>query len=884
MAALSAVAVIVSALVPVSAAQAATQAATQAKDRTYFAAADGLDVGRCDVRHACSLEHAQDLVRHEARKGRDVTVLLEDGTYRVTEPLVFDARDGGRDGHTVRWTAAPGARPVISGATPISGWSVHDEEAGVYVADTPVGVDSRQLYVNGIIAQRASLPLANSDVTPTPTGLTVNNQQLAYLSGLPDQGRIEFQSLGDFTNRYSPVESIDGSTITMAQPAWDNNTWGWDTVQNSFLAGPTWSLENSLAFLDQVGEWYLDPSAGKLYYKPGDGVDPDDLDVELPQVESLVSISGTYDEPVTGLAFDGIEFTGTSWLGPSTHGYATQQNGAFIKDAYDYRPDDAFTSCSRGCEMFERARFDAWYQEPAAVQVSAAHGISLTNNRFTDLGQTALGIGNDANAMLSGVGLGASGIDVVGNVFNEVGGHGIAVGGVREDAHHPSDPRMINKDIRIENNTVNRVAVEYKDNSGILSTYATNVQIVHNEVANVAYDGIDTGYGWGINDAGGSAEYVRRGYYNWHPLYTTPTTLKDNLVAGNLIHHTKARFADGGSLYNLSASPGTVVERNYLFNVSGVGLYLDEGTRYTTYRQNVLQGTNPWIFTNAYSDGNNTSDNMIRENWFNSGGAQIPNAEERNNQLIDNVSVAGTSWPQGALDVMCEAGVAPEYRTTLNANLFGLAQCPVDAPIGDGYETTAVSASQSYFGQQVGGSGTAFGVAAAGADVWGGGGQRDDAFGALYRTGSFTAGSSVSVRVDTINDTNAWAKSGVMVRNDMAAPGASSGYAIAAVTPRNGVVFQWDANGDGYLDSASQARVDTHRAVWVRLDRVGGQVSASYSYDGVNYRPIGSPVTLPGAAEVQDGGVFSTSHDVARAAINVFSDLRPAEPAGSDRP
>ncbi|WP_129783954.1 right-handed parallel beta-helix repeat-containing protein [Promicromonospora panici] len=876
MAALSAVAVIVSTLVPVQAAQ----AAPQVKDRTYFAAADGLDVGECEVKHACSLERAQELVRQEARKGRDVTVLLEDGTYRVSEPLEFSAQDGGRDGHTVRWTAAPGARPVISGSAPISGWSVHDEEAGVYVADTPPGVDSRQLYVNGIIAQRAALPLANSDVTPTATGLTINNQQLDYLGDLPDQGRIEFQSLGDFTNRYSPVESIDGSTITMAQPAWDNNTWGWDTVQNSFLAGPTWSLENSLAFLDQVGEWYLDPSAGKLYYKPGDGVDPDDLDVELPQVESLVSISGTYDEPVTGLAFDGIEFTGTSWLGPSTHGYATQQNGAFIKDAYDYRPDDAFTSCSRGCEMFERARFDAWYQEPAAVQVSAAQGISLTNNRFTNLGQTALGIGNDANAMLSGVGLGASGIDVLGNVFNEVGGHGIAVGGVREDAHHPSDPRMINKDIRIENNTVNRVAVEYKDNSGILSTYATNVQIVHNEVANVAYDGIDTGYGWGANDAGGSAEYVRRGYYNWHPLYTTPTTLKENLVAGNLIHHTKARFADGGSLYNLSASPGTVVERNYLFNVSGVGLYLDEGTRYTTYRQNVLQGTNPWIFTNAYSDGNNTSDNMIRENWYNSGGAQIPNAEERNNQLIDNVSVSGTSWPQGALDVMCEAGVAPQYRTTLNANLFGLAQCPVDAPVSDWYETTAASAGASYFGQRE----TAFGVAAAGADVWGAGGQRDDAFGALYRAGSFSAGSSVSVRVDTINDTNAWAKSGVMVRNDLTQPGASSGYAIAAVTPRNGVVFQWDADGDGYLDTGAQARVDTHRAVWVRLDRAGGQVSASYSYDGVNYRRIGSPVTLPGAAEVQDGGIFTTSHDATTGAINVFSNLAPAEPAASTQP
>jgi hypothetical protein len=848
---------------PVAAAQAAAS-------HTYHVAPDGAGSGPCTAEQPCSIERVQQLIRDGSRPDGDITVLLGDGTYRISAPLEFRADDGGRGGHTVRWTAAPGARPVISGAVEISGWSLHDATAGIYVADSPQGLDSRQLYVNGIIAPRASVRLALTDVTPTPTGLTINTSQLSYLSGLPGQNRIEFQSLGDFTNRYSPVERIVGNTITMAQPAWDNNTWGWDTVQNSLLSAPTWYLENSLAFLDDVGEWYLDPSAGKLYYKPGAGVDPNGLDVELPRLESLVSIGGTYDNPVTGLTFDGIEFTGTSWLGPSSHGYANQQNGAFIKDAYAYRPANAFTSCSRGCEAFERARGNSWYQEPAAVQVSAARDISLTNSRFTNLGQTALGIGNDANAHLSGVGLGASRIDVVGNVFTEVGGHGIAVGGVLPDAHHPSDPRMINRDVLIQNNTVNRVAVEYKDNSGILSTYTTNVRILHNEVANVAYDGIDTGYGWGANDAGGSAEYDRRGYYRWNPRYSTPTTLRDNLVAGNLVHHTKARFADGGNLYNLAASPGTVVERNYLFNVHGVGLYLDEGTRYTTYRHNVLQGTNPWIFTNAYSDGNNTADNLIQENWYNSGGAQIPNAEQRNNRLIGNVSVQGTNWPAAARQVMCAAGVAPQYRTELNANLFGFAQCPANTPVGGGYGTTASSARQSWFGQQ----GTAFGLGARGADVWGAGGQRDDEFGAIYRARSFSSGSSVSVRVGTLNDTHAWAKSGVMVRNDMTAPGASAGYAIAAVTPGNGVVFQWDANGDGYLDSSTEARVDTHRAVWVRLDRAGNQVSASYSYDGVSYRRIGSPVTLPGAASVQDAGLFATSHDVNTGAVNVYSDFR----------
>ncbi|WP_433559484.1 right-handed parallel beta-helix repeat-containing protein [Pseudonocardia xinjiangensis] len=651
----------------------AALAAPPGEGRTYYVSPDGRDQGSCQQQNPCSIEGAKAVVSREAPKSRgDITVELADGVYRIAKPLQFGQADGGHDGSTVRWVAAPGAHPEISGATPVSGWSVHDAAAGIYVADTPVGLDTRQLYVDGKLAPRAALPLKQSDITLTPTGLTINDPALAQrLTALPDQKRIEFQSLGDFTTRYSPVAGIGGNFVTMAQPAWDNNTWGYDTVQQSFLAAPTWSLENSLAFVDEAGEWYLDPAAGKLYYKPASGTNPADLDVELPRVETLVSVSGSYEKPVSNLAFEGLRFSGTTWLGPSRDGYANQQNGTFLQGAYDYRPADAFTSCARGCEAFERAR-NTWAQEPAAVQVSAAHNVSFTRNTFTALGQSALGIGNDTNATLSGVGLGAQGIKAVGNVFTEVGGHGVVVGGVRPDAHHPSDPRMTNSDVLVQDNTINRVALVYKDNSGILSTYVTGARILHNEVANVSYDGIDTGFGWGANDAGGSGEYEKRGYYKWNPRYTTPTTLRDNVVSGNLVHDTKAAFADGGNLYNLSASPGSVVERNYLFKVSGVALYLDEGSRYTTWQENVLEGTSPWVFTNSYSEGNNTSDNVIRHNWYTKEGAQVPSAEERRNQLIDNVLVDPANWPADALGVICAAGVAPDLRTELNANLHGI--------------------------------------------------------------------------------------------------------------------------------------------------------------------------------------------------------------------
>ncbi|MDR6972842.1 right-handed parallel beta-helix repeat-containing protein [Leifsonia shinshuensis] len=644
----------------------------------FYASPDGRDVGECQVQLPCSIEHVQDVVRHTAAKGKgDVTVVLADGTYRIDHPLAFRAEDSGQNGYTVRWTAAAGAHPTISGATQLSGWQQYDKAANIYVTNTPVGLDTRQLYVNGVDAPRASTSVALSDLTLTPTGITINNPALAYLANLPQQNRIEFESLGDFTDRYSPVQSIAGNTITMAQPAWDNNTWGWDTAQYSLLAKPHWYLDNSLSFLDQAGEWYIDPDAGKLYYKPADGVNPQDLDIELPRVQALVSVGGTYDAPVSHLEFSGLTFTGTSWLGPSSaDGYASQQNGGYLKGTYDYRPADAFTSCSRGCEQYERTR-NTWFQEPSAVQVSAADHITFEGNTFRNLGSSGLGIGNDDNATLTGIGLGASNIDVTGNVFTQVGGHALFVGGIRANAHHPSDPRMTNQDILIDNNTISHVAVEYKDNSGILSTYVTRAQIVHNEVENLAY-AIDTGYGWGINDAGGSQTYLNRGYYKYNPLYQTPTTLKDNLVAGNLVHDIKASFADSGNIYNLSASPGTVIENNYMYNVSGVGIYLDEGSRYILSQHNVLSGLNTWVFTNAYDAGNGTNDNTLKENWYNSGGAQMPNAAQRNNQLINNVKVSGSNWPDAALQVICAAGVDPKYRTDLNVNFGGDPRCPAD--------------------------------------------------------------------------------------------------------------------------------------------------------------------------------------------------------------
>jgi hypothetical protein len=385
------------------------------------------------------------------------------------------------------------------------------------------------------------------------------------------------------------------------------------------------------------------------------------VDVELPRLPSLVDISGSYSAPAQGLTFSGIEFTGTTWLGPSTsQGYADQQSGTFITGNWQ---QPAFGSCFFGCQLFEATR-EHWNQMPAAVQVAAAKDITFSDDTFSDLGQAGLGVGNDADANASGTGLGASGITINGNAFTDDAGGGIVVGGVQTDAHHPSNPAMTNQDITISNNLVTGTGTDYKETAAILSTYVTRATITHNEVSNLPYDGIDIGWGWGMNDAGGSQDYVNRGTYNHQPLYTTPTTLKDNTVSGNLIFNTKNAMHDGGSIYNLSANPGTVIEDNYMYNNNHtVALYLDEGSRYVTEENNVVQDAGVWAFTNA-SPNNNTDDNTFSGNWYNGGATQVATGAPHNNVLTGNVLVSGDNWPSGAQAVISAAGIAQPTPAT----------------------------------------------------------------------------------------------------------------------------------------------------------------------------------------------------------------------------
>ncbi|MEV6006937.1 ricin-type beta-trefoil lectin domain protein [Streptomyces sp. NPDC051976] len=644
---------------------------------TLYASPSGSGTA-CSASAPCSLTQVKSAVEAiDANMSGDIAVQLAGGTYRMSSPLSLGGADSGSNGHQVVWQAQAGQSPVLSGGRQVTGWTLKDAANNIYAAPVPTGADSRQLYVDGALAPRAAITISRSDVKVTAGGMTIANPALNYLATLPQQNRIEVESQNSFTDRYAPVQSINGTAVTMQQPAWNNNNWGYDTLASPF-AGGTLLLENSYSFLKTPGQWYLDPAAGQLYYKAPAGWSSTAHDIELPQLTSLLQVGGSYASPAHDISFQGIAFEHSTWLRPSTSvGYADQQSGAFLGRPFT-QPSDFLTSCQSGCQLFEAAR-NGWEQVPAAVQVSAANGITFSGDTFAHLGQVGLGIGNDGDAHASGVGLGASNIAVSGSTFTDDSGAGIVVGGVQPDAHHPSDPAMTDQNITIQGNRISGVAKDYKDMAGILSTYVTHAVITHNEVSDLAYDGIDVGWGWGANDPGGSQDYRNRGLYNYQPVYTTPTTLKNTVVSYNAVHGTKKVFHDGGSIYNLSANPGASIDHNYIYdNQHTVGLYLDEGSRYVTLGSNVVQDSGVWAFTNA-SGTNNTNDSTFANNWYNSGATQVATGSPHNNVLTGNVQVSGTNWPSGAQQVISQAGVTSGGGTSGELHAVGAGKC-LDVP------------------------------------------------------------------------------------------------------------------------------------------------------------------------------------------------------------
>jgi hypothetical protein len=158
-------------------------------------------------------------------------------------------------------------------------------------------------------------------------------------------------------------------------------------------------------------------------------------------------------------------------------------------------------------------------------------------------------------------------------------------------------------------------------------------------------------------------------------------------------------------------------------------------------------------------------------------------------------------------------------------------------------------------------------IDAAGNDVW----LSSDQYGARYQ--SNVSGDVVArATVESQENTHQWAKSGIMIANDITTAGSSAGDVFVAVTPENGFAFQRDSDGDGFVDNNTNTGTTAYPCE-LRVTKSGSEFVGEYSTDGGSTWTTIDTATVQDANSTQDVGVFTTSHSGGTKCTASFADF-----------
>ncbi len=124
-------------------------------------------------------------------------------------------------------------------------------------------------------------------------------------------------------------------------------------------------------------------------------------------------------------------------------------------------------------------------------------------------------------------------------------------------------------------------------------------------------------------------------------------------------------------------------------------------------------------------------------------------------------------------------------------------------------------------------------IKSSGGDIWG----QNDGF--YFVTQPLNGDGTISARVESIEDTDGWAKAGVMIR-DSDKP--NSFYAYVCVTPGNGAAFQRRSANEGDGDHSPSEGITA--PYWVKLVRAGDNFTGFVSKDGKDWQQVGDTVSL----------------------------------------
>ncbi|HQK93691.1 MAG TPA: right-handed parallel beta-helix repeat-containing protein [Armatimonadota bacterium] len=176
--------------------------------------------------------------------------------------------------------------------------------------------------------------------------------------------------------------------------------------------------------------------------------------------------------------------------------------------------------------------------------------------------------------------------------FHDLGAGGIRIGEALPAAADAAESRANT----VENNHIHDGGHVYAAGVGIWVAQSSHNLISHNDVHDLNYSGMSIGWNWGDE----------------------PNRTRANTIEFNHVHHVMGSMLnDGGAIYTLGVSPGSVIRGNLLHDVwpysnLGWGIYLDATTAGYTVSHNVVYNT----YSGGVMYNNGGHDNVIDNNVF----------------------------------------------------------------------------------------------------------------------------------------------------------------------------------------------------------------------------------------------------------------------------
>lgn len=541
----------------------------------YYVAPTGDDTNDGSAKRPfATVAAARDAVRvvRAGGDGREVTVRISQGTYRLRTPLEFVPEDSG----PTRYIGEPGA--VIDGGREIRGFrptTVRGVEC--WVAEVPeytLERPFRQLWVNGERRPRARFPKFSYDDADGLLRLLEigairgeDPQSLALFQGdyrfKPADGDLPPDLLANPESLYDAEAVLFHYWISEQMPQLNYSArTGWieSSRQSRFSLRESgasehfarYFLDNLFEALSEPGEWYLDHRGGRLYYVPRPGESPDTTVAIAPVALGLVSVRGTpynrsklWGDPgkvdlVTGLSFEGLRFAHVDVTIPQSQKLFHDANGA---------PERPSAAPSQGV-----------MDTGGVISFMAASDCAVRECTIEHVGCYAVEVG-----------LGCRGIEITGNTIRDVGTGGVKIhGGEVDEAPWRRTGQCI-----VTDNLIERGGRVFPGGIGILLGLAHENVVAHNTIHDFFYTGISLGWSWGYKE----------------------TASRDNLILNNRITRIgQGLISDMGAIYTLGVQPGTVISGNYINGVhahdyGSWGIYLDEGSSHILVESNWISGT-----------------------------------------------------------------------------------------------------------------------------------------------------------------------------------------------------------------------------------------------------------------------------------------------------